>query len=62
MYRYVEYIKQLSGFWLLIWCEYDTNKSYIVVNNDGKITKIEVSYIATSSVLVIKDLIKNNII
>lgn len=62
LYRYVEYIKQLSGFWLLIWCEYDTNKSYIVVNNDGKITKKEVSYIATSSVLVIKDLIKNNII
>ena len=40
---------------------YGTTKSYIVVKNN-KITKIEVNYIATSSVLVIKELINKHII
>lgn len=59
---YTNYMQNLDGIWLLIWCEYDTNKSYIVVKNNNKITKIAVNYIATSSVLVIKELINKGII
>ena len=55
-------MQNLDGIWLLIWCEYDTSKSYIVVKNNNKITKIAVNYIATSSVLVIKELINKGII
>lgn len=59
--QFTNYMRSLDGLWLLIWCEYDTTKSYIVVKNN-KITKIEVDYIATSSVLVIKELINKHII
>lgn len=59
--QFTNYMQSLDGLWLLIWCEYDTTKSYIVVKNN-KITKIEVNYIATSSVLVIKELINKHII
>ena len=59
---FIKHMQNLDGIWLLIWCEYDTSKSYIVVKNNNKITKIAVNYIATSSVLVIKELINKGII
>lgn len=59
---FIKHMQNLDGIWLLLWCEYDTSKSYIVVKNNNKITKIAVNYIATSSVLVIKELINKGII
>lgn len=60
-----EYIKELlkrDGYWLLIWCEYDNKKTYIIFINNGILSRFEYDYINTSSVLTIKELIKRKII
>lgn len=51
-------IKHNRGNWILIWNEYDTNKTLIYYKT--KLVK-EYDYILTSSVIIIKDLIKNKI-
>lgn len=60
--EYIDYIQQKEGIWIIIWCEYDTNKSYIIVKKDDAVKIINYNYIATSSVLVIKDLLNNKLI
>lgn len=56
---YLNVIKKLENKWFMIWNEYDTKKTYIYY--DSKLIK-EYDYIITSSVLILKDLIKDNLI
>ena len=56
-----KYINEISNRYdnsLLIWIEYDTKKTFVFYN--GKLEK-EYNYVLTSSVLIIKDLIKNKV-
>lgn len=57
--KYLEEIKKLYDSALLIWNEYDTLKTFVYYNSN--LVK-EYDYILTSSVLIIKDLIKENLI
>jgi len=56
---YLEKINKIYSNNFVIWDEYDTLKTEVYYN--GKLVK-EYNYILTSSVLIIKDLIKDNII
>ena len=56
---YLNTIKELDNKWFIIWNEYDTKKTYIYYNN--KLIKTY-DYIITSSVLILKELIKDNLI
>lgn len=57
--KYLEEINKTYSNNFLIWNEYDTLKTTVYYN--GKLVK-EYNYILTSSVLILKDLIKDNII
>lgn len=56
---YLNIIKELKNNWFMIWNEYDTKKTYIYY--ESKLIKTY-DYIITSSVLILKDLIKDNLI
>ena len=56
---YLNTIKELDNKWFIIWNEYDTKKTYIYYNN--KLIKTY-DYIITNSVLILKELIKDNLI
>ncbi len=60
--KYIKYLLNKHGYWLLIWCEYDNKKTYIIFINNGILTRFEYDYINTSSVLTIKELVKRKII
>ena len=57
--NYLNAIKELENKWFMIWNEYDTKKTYIYY--DSKLIKTY-DYIITSSVLILKDLIKDNLL
>lgn len=57
--NYLKAIKELENKWFMIWNEYDTKKTYIYY--DSKLIKTY-DYIITSSVLILKDLIKDNLL
>ena len=57
--NYLNAIKELENKWFMIWNEYDTKKTYIYY--DSKLIKTY-NYIITSSVLILKDLIKDNLL
>lgn len=57
--NYLNTLKELDNKWFMIWNEYDTKKTYIYYEN--KLIKTY-DYIITSSVLILKDLIKDNLI
>ena len=56
---YLNVLKELENKWFMIWNEYDTKKTYIYY--DSRLIKTY-DYIITSSVLILKELIKDNLI
>ena len=61
-YNIEKYLKEINNIYdnnILIWNEYDTLKTAVYCN--GLFVK-EYDYILTSSVLIIKDLIKDNVL
>lgn len=49
-YRYVEYLKDSIDTWLLIWCDFEDNKSYVWFMGET----YELDYVVTSTNLVFK--------
>ncbi len=56
---YVQHLHSLEGVWLLIWCEYDTNKSYVYWKTEEAIEELQYDRITSSSVQLIQERLQN---
>jgi inorganic pyrophosphatase/exopolyphosphatase len=55
---YINYLKSVPNNWLLIWYEYDKDKTYVYFKHNNEIKEFEYDFIASRANDIVKEIIK----